>query len=342
VRNVRRRDCALRFWDPHEISHKRLGIILSNMGDDDSVSLSWRYRVALAVLACLQNSLVGGLVYGWASIMPMLTASLEDGGANLSHAQTMQIFSWASCVGMVSALVLGWVLDRFGPRVCSVIGNASVGIGCRLFAVSTEFESFAIATLLMSFGGPGIQVSIIHLANLFPENQFLTLSFLNGTISFSFAVLAGFDYLWETYPTVTYRALFEYFSLLILLSLIASVIYWPDKPFEPQQKRASSEPSAEDDYIEASTAYQHLVEQPLDSYLRTDPNHREVQRSMSYIFSQKAIESGNVNLVNLKDQPFRKQLFSGTYIRALLCFIISCFLANFYVGSISTEVRIFD
>jgi hypothetical protein len=50
------------------------------MEGEYSVPLSWRYRVALAVLACLQNSLVGGLVYGWASIMPMLTGSVEDGG----------------------------------------------------------------------------------------------------------------------------------------------------------------------------------------------------------------------------------------------------------------------
>lgn len=313
------------------------------MVGDNSVPLSWGYRVALAVLACLQNSLVGGLVYGWASIIPMLTASVKDGGGALSHAQTVQIFAWASCVGMVSTLLLGWILDRFGPRVCSVIANASVGIGCQLFAISTRFESFALATLFISFGGPGIQVSIVHLANLFPKNKFLTLSFLNGTISFSFAIFAAFDYLWETYPSVTYRALFEYYSLLIVLSLIASVLYWPDKPFEAPQKRASiSEPSAEDDYIEAYTAHQYLMEQPLDSYLRTDPHHREVQRSMSYIFSQKAIERGNVNLVSLKDQPFRKQLFSGTYFRALLCFITSCFLANFYVGAISTEVRLID
>jgi MFS family permease len=317
---------------------------LSTMvGDNSSVPLSWKYRVALAVLACLQNSLVGGLVYGWASIMPMLTGSVEDGGGGLTHSETVQIFAWASSVGMVSTLILGWVLDRYGPRVCSVIANACIGIGCQLFAISTEFKSFAIATLFMSFGGPGIQVSIVHLANLFPENQFLTLSFLNGTISFSFAVFAAFDYLWETYPAVTYRALFQYFCLLIVLSLIASVLYWPDSPFEKQEKRASiSEPSAEEDYIEAHTAYQYLMEQPLDSYLRTDPHHREVHRSMSYIFSQKAIESGNVNLASLKDQPFHKQLFSGTYIRALLCFITSCFLANFYVGSISTEVRLID
>jgi MFS family permease len=312
------------------------------MESENSVPLfSWRYRVALAVLACLQNSLVGGLVYGWASITPMLTGSVEDGGGNLSHEETILIFAWASSVGMVSTLLLGWVLDRFGPRVCSVIANASILVGCQLFAISTEFKSFAIATLFMSFGGPGIQVSIVHLANLFPENQFLTLSFLNGTISFSFAVFAAFDYLWETYPAVTYRALFQYYCLVIVLSLSASVLYWPDKPFEAQHRRSSVfEPSAEEDYIEAYTAHQYLMEQPLDSYLRTDPNHREVHRSMSYIFSRKAIESGNVNLVGLKDQPFHKQLFSGTYIRALLCFITSCFLANFYVGSISTEVRL--
>lgn len=301
--------------------------------------LSLRYRVALAFLACLQNSLVGGLLYGWASVIPLLTADQSDGGAGLSLAETTQIFSWASSVGMIATLILGWVLDRFGPRLCSVVSHALIAAGCQLFAASSEYQSFAIACCLVAFGGPGVQVSIVHLANLFPKNQFLMLSLLNGTISFSFAVLAAFDYIWEAHPgAVNFRQLFGGFSLVIVGSLIASYFCWPDVPFQPPLKRGDSwegPHTAEDDYIEALTAHQHLMEEPLDSYLRTSPS----KISMSMRISGKAIDGGFMEFISLKDQPFRKQLLSGTYLRALSCFVITCFLANFYVASISTEVR---
>lgn len=34
----------------------------------------------------------------------------------------------------------------------------------------------------IGFGGPGIGVSIVHLASTFPRNQFTALSLLNGSI----------------------------------------------------------------------------------------------------------------------------------------------------------------
>jgi len=304
--------------------------------------LSQRHRIRLVVLACLQNSLVGGLVYGWASIdRTLLAAPASKGGAGLLHQETTTIFSWASSVAMLSTLVLGIFLDRFGPRICSVVSNLAVCIGCQLFALADDFGNFCFATCLMSFGGPGIQISIVHLANLFPDNQYFVLCCLNGTISISFAVLAIFDYLWEKYASLNFRTLFGTYSLVIIASAIISAVYWPDKPYEPPLDDLDLilEPTPEEAYIEASTAHPHLLEQPLDSYLRKDPSHR-LERHESYLISKEAIESGNGSLISPKDQPFRRQLRSSTYIRALFVFIILCFLANFYIASISTEASV--
>ena len=154
---------------------------------------SQTHRIALAVLACLQNSLVGGLVYGWASLNSTLltTEPFPRGGCGLTLADTTVIFAMASCTGMASTLLLGFCLDRFGPRVCSVTSHVAIAAGCQLFAASTAFTGFALATCLIAFGGPGIQVSIVHLANLFPKNQFTALAMLNGTISISMSVFAA-------------------------------------------------------------------------------------------------------------------------------------------------------
>jgi len=330
---------------------------------------SQTHRIALAVLACLQNSLVGGLVYGWASLNSTLltTEPFPRGGCGLTLADTTVIFAMASCTGMASTLLLGFCLDRFGPRVCSVTSHVAIAAGCQLFAASTAFTGFALATCLIAFGGPGIQVSIVHLANLFPKNQFTALAMLNGTISISMSVFAVFSWLWERYDWITYRILFGYFNIPVLLSLGASLVVWPDYSFKPPpaslaQRHDAAHHTVEDDYIEAATVHQRwMTEQPLNSYLRrqlpqqqqqqspgtttasgtrgnSNSSRLPIERHDSFILSQKAIESGVWNMVSLKDAPFRRQFLSGYYVRGNLFFIVVCLLANFRVASITTEL----
>lgn len=300
--------------------------------------------ILLALFACLQNATIGGLIYGWTAIdRSMLTDSSEN-GAGLSPAETTSIFAYSTCVGMVATLVLGVILDRFGPRMCSAIAHVSIAIGCQLFAMSETYSMFCLATSLMAFGGPGIQISIVHLANLFPNNQFLVLSVLNGTISLSFMVFAIFDWVWLTYAPIDFRTLFSGFTLIVIVSMIGSLLFWPDSPFElrndqKKERHHHLQRTAEDDFIEATTAHSHLIEQPLHSYLRNDPRH-VLEHHESFIASRQALLLGDSEVISLKDQPFLRQLFSRTFSRALLLLMVTCFYANFYVASFSTEVRV--
>jgi len=304
------------------------------------------YRIALAILACIQNSLVGGLVYGWASINPMLTEpEFPKGGCGITLADSTMIFSMASCTGMASTLLLGFVLDKFGPRVCSVISHITIAAGFQLFAISNDFKGFAIGTSLIAFGGPGVNISIVHLANLFPQNQFTALAMLNGTISVSASVFGIFSWFWETYLWITYRQLFGTYSILVVLSLLASLAFMPDFSFkapkpEESKRHDAAHHTVEDDYIEAETAHiRWMTEQPLNSYLRQE--NAALARSNSFLVSKKALESGVLNMVSLKDAPFVKQLFSGYYQRGNAFFVTCCLLANFYVASITIEVSLY-
>lgn len=298
---------------------------------------SLHHRVALALLAVLQNSLVGGLLFGWASIDRTLLVS----DANLTFDETTIIFSWASSVGMFSSLLIGPVLDIYGPRKCSVLAHFIVGMGCATFAFAQSFAGFLIGTLMINFGGPGIQLSIVHLCSLFPENQYLALSSMNGSISFSFAVFAAFAAIWQA-TEVSFRLLFGAHAIIIFLSMLLSWWIWPDRPYETPPAPKNSryhKPTLEEQLVESATAHrQHLMEQSLNSFLRQ--GDRQLVSHHSFVESKKALDMGDELLVNLKDQPFWKQFTSGKYIRAVLTFLITCFLANFYVASISTEVRL--
>jgi len=310
----------------------------SEDGRQQQERFSLRRRVGLAVLACLQNASVGGLIYGWVNI----DRTLLGNGAGLSLTETTRIFSWASATSLAATLVLGCVLDRMGPRLCSVAGQACILAGVFFFAVARGFAGFALATCLIAFGGPGIQLSIVHVANLFPQNQYLVLCGLNGCISVSVCVFAAFDWLYANAPNATVHVLFGSYLPVVLASLVASALVWPDRPYEPPpapEHDRSWKPTPEDVFVEAELAHQHLLEQPLDSYLRTKSNPR-FSRTDSYMMSEEAIEHGKEALISLKDQPFLKQLTSATYIRSVLVFVVTCFLANFYVASFSTEVRL--
>jgi len=292
-------------------------------------------RTGLALFAILQNSLVGGLVYGWASIDRTLLVS----DAKLSFDETTTIFSLASSVGMFSSLLMGPVLDMYGPRYCSLLAHAIVGTGCALFAVAHSFVAFLIATILISFGGPGIQLSIVHICNLFPSNQYFALSSINGSISFSFLVFVAFGVIWEA-TDISFRALFGAHALIVYLSMILSWFVWPDRPYDmPPSPKNYYEPTIEDQLVEAMTAHRHSLatEQPLGSFLREGNKH--LAKHHSFAESRKAIDMGDELLISLKDMPFLKQLTSGSYVRAVLTFLITCFLANLHVASISTEVR---
>jgi nitrate/nitrite transporter NarK len=76
---------------------------------------------------------------------------------------------------------LGLVLDAYGPRVCSALSILLVTVGFILFASSSpSFPAFLPAIVLIAFGGPGVQSSIIHLSNLYPGAKATVTSVITG------------------------------------------------------------------------------------------------------------------------------------------------------------------
>jgi MFS family permease len=309
-------------------------------------------RFALAALACLQTALLGAIVLGWASIAnTLVVAPKEDGGAGLSLQESARLFSTASSSTLLSCLILGFVLDTFGPRTSSVVGNLLIAAGCQIISFSDTSFQYTLGMCFIAVGGPGVASSIFHVTNLFPTRKFFLISLFNGTSNISFCVLTLFGWLWGQFG-VSINTSFRWFTLVALVSTIASWLSWPDEPFEDIEGEEDTQtqqddtipllhkfhPTPEQDFVEATTKHLHLsVEQPLDSFLRALPM-RNLDRSQSYHYSRLALAKGRRELVSLKDQPFWYQVRSGTYLRSLLVVVVTIFCANFYVASIAIEL----
>jgi len=327
---------------------------------DPDLLPAWSRRVSMLAFGMMQNALAGGLIFGWSAIdQSVLAEPLESGGAGLKLQQSAQIFSWATSVSMVAALVLGAILDHAGPRIASMLSCVTVSLGCLIFSVSNKMPGFALGTIMIGFGGPGIGNGIIHLANLFPGNQNLVMSCLSGSIAFSFSTFAVFDSIWSAYhPWLTFRHLFAVYAVIMLLLALGAVILYPDEAYEElidgsvdemmdDSERGSYSESTpltnemQQDHLHhrhghAPICVSLVSEQPVDSFLRD--KHRMYKRTESYRASSKSLARGGPP-VSLKDRPLKDQITSGAYVRAFLVFCTTCFLTNFYVGSLSMELK---
>ena len=73
------------------------------------------------------------------------------------------MFVIASFFNFLGPLILGIILDLYGPRICSVVSIAFIATGCGIFGLSSqsEFPLFVPGMCLIAFGGPGT-VTDIH------------------------------------------------------------------------------------------------------------------------------------------------------------------------------------
>jgi MFS family permease len=291
--------------------------------------------------------LCAGIIYGWASVAgTLLVAPFDEGGANLTMDETAAIFAVSASTSSFAALPLGYVLDTRGPRICSLVSHCFILVGCYTFASASEYHVFMIGANLMAFGGPGIQSAVIHLANLFTEDKFMAMSAMSGSVSVSFAILPLFDLLWERHG-IGFRVMFRSYLIVVVLSALAAHVLWPNEPFvsdeddviehdDTDDEDPRYSPTPESAFIVAAS-HTHLMEAPLGSYLRSNSRH-QMSRHHSYRQSLLGMLSGNYSKMSLKDQPFLCQLFSGVFARILLVFCCTCFMANFYVASLPSEL----
>lgn len=196
------------------------------------------FRIVNLGVAMIQNMSMGGILFGWASISgTLLIAQTHEGGSGLDRDYVHLMFVVASFFSFMGPLLLGIVLDYYGPRVCSILSISLIGMGCVLFSIS-DVESapfFMPAICLIAFGGPGVQSAIIHLSNLFPTKKATATAMLTGCFSLSFVVFVVFDYLWQV-GEWTLKELFMGLCIICLLNIVASMLLWPDTPYSFEEQ----------------------------------------------------------------------------------------------------------
>lgn len=262
-------------------------------------------------------------------------------------------FTIAGSSSMCSNLVLGLFFDRFGPRFTKVLSLALIILGAVLMgqaqyrddALSSPSSSqppdyLLIGMALIGFSGPGVQLSGIHLSNLFPEAKALVTCFIVGALQLSFFIFTLFDLLYE-HLGLSKAVIFNSYAFVVLLTLLGSWLVDPDTPFELQERQRRN---TEHELLCLPTVFNDEDASLLLSSTPELAKYRK-QRSRSNFQRYDSSDSDNgddarsITHSELPRRSLRTQVRSTPFVLMCFFFAIESLWCNFFIGSVTAQLR---
>ncbi|MGK7943076.1 MAG: MFS transporter, partial [Microcystaceae cyanobacterium] len=105
----------------------------------------------------------------WFNLAPLATQVKADFGLEVSQIRTIAICNVALTVP--ARVIIGMVLDRFGPRITYSLLLMYAAIPCIIFASAQNFTQLVIGRLLLSIVGAGFVIGIRMVAEWFPPKE---------------------------------------------------------------------------------------------------------------------------------------------------------------------------
>ncbi|KAH9838897.1 protein FMP42-like [Teratosphaeria destructans] len=205
-------------------------------------------RILQVVIAATYCLLAAGVVFGFAAIKPVLinegvyrdrcTKQELEEGVYVCYEQELRLnfmFTVAAVSTNVCALPVGTVLDRFGPRVASVVGAVFLTLGAlsMAFAQDLPFDAYIPGYLFLALGGPFVFISSFQLSNTFPRHSGLILALLTGAFDTSSAIFLGYRLAYQgSHQTFTPKKFFLVYLVVPAFILIAQLLIMPSSSYK--------------------------------------------------------------------------------------------------------------
>jgi len=105
----------------------------------------------------------------WFNFAPLATTIQEDLGLEIGQIRTLAICNVALTVP--ARIIIGMLLDKYGPRLTYTCLLIFAAIPCLLFAMASDFNTLVISRLLLSIVGAGFVIGIRMVSEWFPPKE---------------------------------------------------------------------------------------------------------------------------------------------------------------------------
>lgn len=203
-------------------------------------------QVLTVVLACWFAS---GIVFGFAALKPILikegvykdlcTQQELDEDVEVCYEQDLHLnffFSLASTTANVSALLVGTILDRYGPKVCYLVGSACLAAGSIIMSLAfqiEEFDGYTIGNFFLAFGGTFVFLPSFQIANAFPMYSGMIVALVTGAFDASAAVYLFYRLAYEgTDGAFKPQTFFRFYLIVPVAIVIAQLTFLPTENYK--------------------------------------------------------------------------------------------------------------
>ena len=261
------------------------------------------------------------------------------------------MFTAAAAATNVCALPVGTVLDRYGPRVCGIIGSILLAIGAVLFAFAPRlpFDGYIPGYLFLALGGPFVFISSFQLSNTFPRHSGLILALLTGAFDSSSAIFLFYRLIYNaSNRTITPQKFFLVYLVVPICICIAQILLMPKNSYKTVGELVTH---AENPDHDIRPIDQHISDESRVARLREERRqHREsVVEEITSLLGRKGEEGDKQT-----QQAERKKQISGVWgalhgrsavqqIRSPWFILITLFTViqmvriNYFVATIRTQ-----
>lgn len=202
-------------------------------------------QVSCAMVWCL---VAAGPVFGFAALKPILieqgiykdrcdvTTHDDDPSGVLCTNQDLALnglFTVACMVTNISALPVGSILDKYGPRITGIIGAAIIMLGSLTLRSSVTFiDTYLCGYTLLALGGPFVFISCFQLANSFPKNSGLILALLTGAFDSSLALFLGYRVIYFGWEPIGLPKFFTYYTVVPVFIFLCQLFIMPAESYK--------------------------------------------------------------------------------------------------------------
>ncbi|KAI0484365.1 amino acid transporter [Xylariaceae sp. FL0804] len=331
-------------------------------------------RIAQVVFGAVLCCLGSGIVFGFASLKPVLIAegvygelcdssrgssSLNDGDYTPCPEQDMRLnlfFVSASIVTNTSSLLAGYGLDRFGRRACYLASAVFLVAGCLLLGSAfgiPEFDGYVAGNVMLGLGGTFLFVPSFQLANAFPKYSGLIVAVITGAFDASAAVFLFYRLAWEASggafaPSQFFLAYLAVPALLLAgeLALMPRDAYYTTPELESRIERAQDAArdvhDSDEDIaspselrrVRSGRAGRRIAKLDRIEELTGDAGVREDRAQRE---EERQLTSGVWGV--LHGVPAHRQMLTGWFVLILLLTALQMLRMNYFIATVRAQYR---
>ncbi|ORX50404.1 MFS general substrate transporter [Piromyces finnis] len=302
--------------------------------------LSFTRKILLVVFGVFSALTTSGIIFGFQALKSILIENKvyfelcenveQNGEITQCNEQILKfslMFSLASTATNAFSLPIGYILDKYGPRVSCYIGSILFFLGCLLFGLSgPTFNGYLVGFLLLGIAGPFIFISTLHFSTVFPNKSGLIMAALTGSFDASSIIFLLFNKLFYYFDRkYSIQTFFLIYMIVPVIIFIANSFLMPETSLQWSE-----------------TSNQQINNEPNEtsSLLGSKDEEEDLPTAISNYQSIISQHEQNENKVkDIKEMSSWEQMKTKEYILITLLTSIFMIRLNFYISTTEEQMQ---